>query len=131
GRTRAPDRGARSRSLCRADRRHAARSGICDRAVRSHQGVSRRGSRRMKSPVKSPAALLAPGRAVTFANVAEGADGLVVSDLARAVAARPKPSAVSLAVRCRAGSRMPELALALEFLGLAAPRVACPSRSDQ
>jgi len=41
----------------------------------------------MKSPVKSPAALLAPGRALTFANVAEGAEGVVVSDLARAVAA--------------------------------------------
>ena len=40
----------------------------------------------MKASVKSPAALLAPGRALTFANVAEGAEGLVVSDLARAVA---------------------------------------------
>jgi len=36
----------------------------------------------MKSPVRSPAELLAPGRALTFANVAEGAEGLVVSDLA-------------------------------------------------
>ena len=41
----------------------------------------------MKAPVKSPAALLAPGRALTFANVADGAEGLVISDLARAVAA--------------------------------------------
>ena len=32
----------------------------------------------MKSPMKSPAALLTPGRALTFANVAEGAEGLVV-----------------------------------------------------
>jgi len=39
----------------------------------------------MKAPLKSPAALLAPGRALTFANVAEGAEGLVVADLARAV----------------------------------------------
>ena len=46
----------------------------------------------MKSPAKSPAALLAPGRALTFANVAEGAEGLVVSDLARAVAARAEPA---------------------------------------
>ena len=45
-----------------------------------------------------------PGRALTFANVAEGAEGLVVSDLARAVAARPKPPAVSLAVVCRDGA---------------------------
>ena len=51
----------------------------------------------MKSPTKSPAELLGPGRALTLANVAEGAEGLVVSDLARAVAARPKPPAVSLA----------------------------------
>src|SRR4030088_2898076 len=59
----------------------------------------------MKSPTRSPAELLAPGRALTFANVAEGAEGLVVSDLARAVAARPKPPAVSLAVVCRDGPR--------------------------
>ena len=45
----------------------------------------------MKSPTKSPATLLTPGRALTFANVAEGAEGLIVSDLARAVAARPNP----------------------------------------
>ena len=45
----------------------------------------------MKQPVQSPAQLLAPGRALTFANVAEGAEGLVISDLARAVAARPRP----------------------------------------
>src|SRR3981081_1711710 len=52
----------------------------------------------MKSPTRSPAELLIPGRALTFANVAEGAEGLIVSDLARALAARPKPSAVSRAV---------------------------------
>ena len=69
----------------------------------------------MKSPVKSPAALLSPGRALTLANVAEGAEGLVVSDLARATAARPKPSAISLAVICRDGPRMQQLARALEF----------------
>ena len=44
----------------------------------------------MKAPTRSPAELLGPGRALTFANVAEGAEGLVISDLARAVAARPK-----------------------------------------
>ena len=52
----------------------------------------------MKQPAKSPTQLLAPGRALTLANVAEGAEGLVVSDLARAIAARPKKSAISLAV---------------------------------
>ena len=66
----------------------------------------------MKSPVKSPAELLGPGRALTLANVAEGAEGLVISDLARAAAARPKPPAVSLAVVCRDGPRMQQLARA-------------------
>jgi transcription-repair coupling factor (superfamily II helicase) len=69
----------------------------------------------MKQPTRSPAELLAPGRAITFANVAEGAEGLVVSDLARAIAARPKRSAISLAVVCRDGPRMQQLARALEF----------------
>src|SRR3982074_1816648 len=69
----------------------------------------------MKSPTRAPAQLLAPGGALTFANVAEGAEGLVVSDLARAVAARQRPPAVSLAVVCRDGPRMQQLARALEF----------------
>src|SRR3954454_24180082 len=69
----------------------------------------------MKSPAKSPAELLKAGCALTLANVAEGAEGLAMSDLARAVAARPKPPAVSLAVVCRDGPRMQQLARALEF----------------
>jgi transcription-repair coupling factor (superfamily II helicase) len=69
----------------------------------------------MKPNVKSPAELLAPGRALTLANVAEGAEGLVVSDLARAIAARPKKPAISLAMVCRDGPRMQQLARALEF----------------
>ena len=69
----------------------------------------------MKSPVQSPAALLQPGRAITLANVAEGAEGLIVSDLARVVAARKDAPAVSLAVLCRDGARMAQLARALEF----------------
>jgi transcription-repair coupling factor (superfamily II helicase) len=69
----------------------------------------------MKPLAKSPAALLTPGRALTLANVAEGAEGLVISDLARAIAARPKPSAISVAVVCRDGGRMQQLARALEF----------------
>ena len=67
----------------------------------------------MKAPTRSPAELLGPGRALSFSNVAEGAEGLVVSDLARAIAARPKPPAVSLAVVCRDGARMQQLARAL------------------
>lgn len=69
----------------------------------------------MKQPAKSPAALLAPGRVLTIANVAEGAEGLVISDLARAIAAKPKRTAVSLAVVCRDGARMQQLARALSF----------------
>src|ERR1700736_5722639 len=69
----------------------------------------------MKTPTRSPAELLAPGRALTFANVAEGAEGLVISDLARAIAARPKRPAVSLAVVCRDGPRMHQPPRAAEF----------------
>ncbi|MCR6734266.1 MAG: transcription-repair coupling factor [Afipia sp.] len=69
----------------------------------------------MKAPVKSPAQALRPGHALTLANVAEGAEGLVVSDLARAVAAKKDAPAVSLAVVCRDGPRMAQLARALEF----------------
>ncbi|WP_407164401.1 transcription-repair coupling factor [Bradyrhizobium sp. ORS 111] len=69
----------------------------------------------MKPAAKSPAAMLAPGRVLTISNVAEGAEGLVISDLARAIAAKPKRSAVSLAVVCRDGARVQQLARALEF----------------
>ncbi|WP_315832792.1 transcription-repair coupling factor [Bradyrhizobium prioriisuperbiae] len=67
------------------------------------------------SASRSPAERLAAGKQLTLANVAEGAEGLITSDLARAVAARPKPPAVSLAVVCRDGPRMAQLARALEF----------------
>ncbi|MES2752667.1 MAG: transcription-repair coupling factor [Pseudomonadota bacterium] len=69
----------------------------------------------MKAPVRSPAQKLLPGQALTLSNVAEGAEGLVVSDLARAVAARKDAPAISLAVVCRDGPRMAQLARALEF----------------
>ncbi len=69
----------------------------------------------MKAPHRSPADLLIAGQPLTFANVAEGAEGLIISDLARTVAAKPKPPAVSLAVICRDGPRMQQLARALEF----------------
>src|SRR5207245_5294047 len=92
-----------------------------------HQGVPRGGSRRMKPHVKSPAELLAPGRALTLANVAEGAEGLVISDLARAIAARPKKPAISLAVVCRDGPRMQQLARALEFFAPDLPVMQFPA----
>lgn len=69
----------------------------------------------MKSPARSPAEQLTPGRTLTLANVAEGAEGLVTSDLARAIAARKNAPAVSLTVVCRDGPRMAQLARALEF----------------
>jgi transcription-repair coupling factor (superfamily II helicase) len=69
----------------------------------------------------NPAEKLRPGRAVTLANVAEGAEGLVLADLARAVAARKDAPATSLVVVCRDGPRMAALARALPFF---APDVA-------
>jgi transcription-repair coupling factor (superfamily II helicase) len=74
-----------------------------------------------RNPARSPAALLAPGRPLTLASVADGAEGLVLADLARAVAASPDAPATpatpatSLAVVCRDGARMAELARALAF----------------
>jgi transcription-repair coupling factor (superfamily II helicase) len=67
------------------------------------------------SVARSPANVLQPGRALTLANVAEGSEGLIVSDLARAIATRQNPPAVSLAVVCRDGPRMAQLARALDF----------------
>lgn len=63
----------------------------------------------------SPAEKLVPGRPLTLASVADGAEGLVVADLARAVAARLEAPATSLAVICREGPRMAALARALAF----------------
>src|SRR5258708_1240480 len=81
----------------------------------------------MKAPVKSPAALLAPGRALTFAKCGGGGGGRVISGLARGVAARPKPPAVSLAVVCRDGPRMQQLARALEFFAPDLPVMQFPA----
>jgi transcription-repair coupling factor (superfamily II helicase) len=64
---------------------------------------------------KSPAELLEPGRPLTLASVADGAEGLVVADLARAVAARARAPVTSLTVICRDGPRMAALARALSF----------------
>ena len=64
---------------------------------------------------RSPAEFLAPGRPLTLAGVADGAEGLVVADLARAVAARTDAPTTSLVVVCRDGTRMAALARALDF----------------
>jgi len=64
---------------------------------------------------RSPAERLTPGRPLTLSGVADGAEGLVISDLARAVAARANPPATSALVICRDGPRMAALARAIEF----------------
>src|SRR5205807_2799625 len=64
---------------------------------------------------RSPVELLAPGLPLTLASVAEGAEGLVIADLARAVAAHSGAGAVSLLVVCRDGQRMNALARELGF----------------
>src|ERR1700734_3350340 len=65
--------------------------------------------------IKSPAERLSPGRVLTLAGIADGAEGLVLADLARAIASGPKPPAISFAVVCRDGPRMATLARALAF----------------
>jgi transcription-repair coupling factor (superfamily II helicase) len=70
-----------------------------------------------KSSVKSPAELLSTDSALTLANVADGAEGLVLSDLARSVAVRPNAPAISLLVVCRDGNRMAALARGISFFG--------------
>src|SRR5215475_1890451 len=63
----------------------------------------------------SPADLIKPGQPLTIARVADGAEGLVLADLARAIAARPNAPAINLVVVCRDGSRMAQLSRALAF----------------
>jgi transcription-repair coupling factor (superfamily II helicase) len=64
---------------------------------------------------KSPAERLRAGRPLTLAGVPDGAEGLVVADLARAIAAGKNAPPISLAVICRDGPRMAALARALAF----------------
>ena len=63
----------------------------------------------------NPAQRLTSGRPLLFTGVADGAEGLVIADLARAVAAGDKPPAVSAAVICRDGARMAMLHRAIAF----------------
>src|SRR6516162_3353767 len=64
---------------------------------------------------KSPAERLKPGRPLTLAGVPDGAEGLVIADLARAIAAGNNAPAISLAVVCRDGPRMAAASRALSF----------------
>ena len=70
---------------------------------------------KVQSRVESPAARLAPGRALTLTGIADGAEGLVIADLARTIASGARPPAISMAVICRDGARMAMLARALGF----------------
>jgi transcription-repair coupling factor (superfamily II helicase) len=68
-----------------------------------------------RAKAHSPADLLEQGRPLILARVADGAEGLVLADLARAIAVKPKAPATSLLVVCRDGSRMAQLSRALAF----------------
>ncbi len=63
----------------------------------------------------SPASRLVPGRALNIAGVPDGFEGLVVSDLARAVSARAKSPRASIIVVSRDVERMTALERALKF----------------
>jgi transcription-repair coupling factor (superfamily II helicase) len=64
---------------------------------------------------RNPADALVAGRPLTLMGVADGVQGLVVADLARALAARQAAGAVSLVVVCRDGPRLAALGRALGF----------------
>ena len=72
-------------------------------------------SAQTRSLAQSPAQRLKPGRPLLLAGIADGAEGLIIADLARSIAAGATPPAISLAVVCRDGSRMAMLARSLAF----------------
>jgi transcription-repair coupling factor (superfamily II helicase) len=72
-------------------------------------------SAQTRSLAQSPAHRLKPGRPLLLAGIADGAEGLIIADLARSIAAGATPPAISLAVVCRDGSRMAMLARSLAF----------------
>jgi transcription-repair coupling factor (superfamily II helicase) len=64
---------------------------------------------------RTPIDHIAPGRPLTLAGVVDGAEGLVIADLARALAARRDAPAVPLAVVCCDAPRLAALSRALAF----------------
>src|SRR5215475_3265144 len=70
---------------------------------------------------RSPADALSLDRPLALAGVADGAEGLIAADLARAVAAKAGAAPTSLLVVCRDGQRLAQLARGLTFF---APDVA-------
>jgi len=81
----------------------------------------------MAKAARSPAELLRAGRPLTLANVADGAEGLVFADLARAIAAKADAPAVSLVVICRDASRMAALRRGLSFFAPDMPVLEFPA----
>jgi transcription-repair coupling factor (superfamily II helicase) len=69
----------------------------------------------IRSPARSLAQRLSPGRPLLLSGIADGAEGLVLADLARSIAAGSAAPAISLAVICRDGPRMAMLARSLSF----------------
>jgi transcription-repair coupling factor (superfamily II helicase) len=77
--------------------------------------------------IHSPAELMKSGKPVTLSGVADGAEGLVIADLARAVAAGRDAPAVSLLVVCRDGQRLAALARGLAFFAPEIERLEFPA----
>jgi transcription-repair coupling factor (superfamily II helicase) len=84
----------------------------------------------LRPPAPSPARRLHPGRPLLLAGIADGAEGLVLADLARTIAAGAKGAAapaISLAVICRDGTRMAMLSRALGFFAPDIERIEFPA----
>ena len=77
--------------------------------------------------VTSPAELLRIGQPLILSHVADGAEALVLSDLARAVAAKPKAPGISLVVVCRDAPRLAALARGLAFFAPDIPVLQFPA----
>src|SRR5215470_5584964 len=114
-RIRAADGGAGPRALGLDHRRSRCAAGLRHRAVPSAARVQPTGRGCKMSVARNPAELLVPGRPLTLAGVADGAEGLVIADLARVLAARADAPATTAVVVCRDGPRMAALARALDF----------------
>jgi transcription-repair coupling factor (superfamily II helicase) len=76
---------------------------------------------------RSPAELLKSGKPLTLSGVADGAEGMVLADLARAIAAGREPPAVSLLMVCRDGQRLAALARGLTFFAPEIERLEFPA----
>src|SRR5499426_3556350 len=85
-RIRAADGGAGSRALGLDHRRSRRAAGLRHRTVPPAARVQPTGRGCKMSVARNPAELLVPGCPLTLAGVADGAEGLVIADLARALA---------------------------------------------